>query len=574
MADIIQLRRDSAADWTTADPTLASGEIGHETDTGKVKIGDAVTAWTALGYWNTGAAMALDDISDVTIAGPANNEVLAYDAGGDFINQTAAEAGLAVAGHTHVEADIVDLPGHQHAVADINDFDPADYLPLAGGNMSGDLYIDDVSNPTLTLREGGDATNNCYLQNTDDGQSKLVHVRGAGASLLSIDAEAGDNTSDAVIRFCQYANTSGVFAVEVSKGAGSADAQHRLNSLIDGDADLCIGGGAILQGGTNVELVGHTHNEADIMDLGTYVLHSLADDANDFLVASGDDTFVKKSLAETGAILEGDLDHGSIQGLGDDDHSQYILHSLADAAEDFLVAYGDDSFEKKTLAETGAILEADIQHDNLQGVTADEHLNWKNSVGTIHVDNYIEGGAGTDTTAIHDNVASEISALGNVNPTLWDYFLIEDASDGNAKKRVYLESINKFSNNDNYMSIEVSNDSGSEMTKGDLCYISGDSGGVPQVTLADADAEGTGSKMLVLIQETIANAADGTAMLFGVQNGFGGLTPGAIQYVHTTAGELTETAPSVAPDIVRIVGYAISASEIFFNPSSTFVEIA
>ena len=49
----------------------------------------------------------------------------------------------------------------------------------------------------------------------------------------------------------------------------------------------------------------------------------------------------------------------------------YIPHSLADAANDFLVASADDTFVKKTLAETGAILEGDIVHDNLQSVHQD-----------------------------------------------------------------------------------------------------------------------------------------------------------------------------------------------------------
>ena len=52
MAVQIQLRRDSAADWTSADPTMAEGEIGLETDTGNIKIGDGVTAWTSLGYFS------------------------------------------------------------------------------------------------------------------------------------------------------------------------------------------------------------------------------------------------------------------------------------------------------------------------------------------------------------------------------------------------------------------------------------------------------------------------------------------------------------------------------------------
>ena len=50
MADIIQIRRDSAANWTAEDPVLAHGEMGWETDTGAVKIGDGVTEWTLLPY--------------------------------------------------------------------------------------------------------------------------------------------------------------------------------------------------------------------------------------------------------------------------------------------------------------------------------------------------------------------------------------------------------------------------------------------------------------------------------------------------------------------------------------------
>ena len=50
MAIQIQIRRDSAADWTSNDPTLAAGEQGFETDTGQFKIGDGATAWTSLAY--------------------------------------------------------------------------------------------------------------------------------------------------------------------------------------------------------------------------------------------------------------------------------------------------------------------------------------------------------------------------------------------------------------------------------------------------------------------------------------------------------------------------------------------
>ena len=52
----IQNRRDTAANWTSTNPTLASGEIGVESNTGKFKIGDGSTAWTSLLYAPAGLA--------------------------------------------------------------------------------------------------------------------------------------------------------------------------------------------------------------------------------------------------------------------------------------------------------------------------------------------------------------------------------------------------------------------------------------------------------------------------------------------------------------------------------------
>jgi hypothetical protein len=64
MADLIQIRRDTAANWTSANPTLAQGELGIETDTSKVKVGDASTTWTGLSY--------LIDVGDYLTASSTN----------------------------------------------------------------------------------------------------------------------------------------------------------------------------------------------------------------------------------------------------------------------------------------------------------------------------------------------------------------------------------------------------------------------------------------------------------------------------------------------------------------------
>jgi hypothetical protein len=47
----IQLRRDTAANWTSVNTLLAQGEVGLELDTGKFKIGDGATHWTGLPYY-------------------------------------------------------------------------------------------------------------------------------------------------------------------------------------------------------------------------------------------------------------------------------------------------------------------------------------------------------------------------------------------------------------------------------------------------------------------------------------------------------------------------------------------
>ena len=61
MANVIQIKRGTAAAITSANPTLAAGEPCIETDTGKVKVGDGSTAWTSLRYLVEGVK--IDDLT-------------------------------------------------------------------------------------------------------------------------------------------------------------------------------------------------------------------------------------------------------------------------------------------------------------------------------------------------------------------------------------------------------------------------------------------------------------------------------------------------------------------------------
>lgn len=74
MATRMQQRRGTAQQWTDADPILAAGEIGFETDTSQFKIGDGVNAWSDLSYFKNLEDLGgtLDDYVPLTEKGVPN----------------------------------------------------------------------------------------------------------------------------------------------------------------------------------------------------------------------------------------------------------------------------------------------------------------------------------------------------------------------------------------------------------------------------------------------------------------------------------------------------------------------
>jgi len=89
------------------------------------------------------------------------------------------------------------------------------------------------------------------------------------------------------------------------------------------------------------------HDSTSRHALGSVVPH----DSHSNLTDLGEDTHNQylntTRHASTGLHGSTVVDHGSIAGLSDDDHTQYIKHSLATAVNDFLVAPASGSFAKK-----------------------------------------------------------------------------------------------------------------------------------------------------------------------------------------------------------------------------------
>ena len=162
MAIRIQLRRDTAANWTSSNPVLRAGELGIETDTLKFKIGNGSSTWTQItNYANVtttglsnslsdyilaatkgtpGGPAALDSNGDLLI--PENSVILWNDAEYDYTTTLTA---------TQPTADrTITIPNATGTVALTSDLSP--YAPLSGATFTGNISL-----PTQITFEGATA---------------------------------------------------------------------------------------------------------------------------------------------------------------------------------------------------------------------------------------------------------------------------------------------------------------------------------------------------------------------------------------------------------------------------------
>jgi hypothetical protein len=93
----LKLRQGTAANWTSVNPTLLAGELGRESDTGKIKIGNGSSTWTALAYqaWATlPVAVSAGGTGQTTYT---NGQLLIGNTTGNTLTKATLTAGSGVA---------------------------------------------------------------------------------------------------------------------------------------------------------------------------------------------------------------------------------------------------------------------------------------------------------------------------------------------------------------------------------------------------------------------------------------------------------------------------------------------
>ena len=125
MANRIQLRRDTTANWENINPILADGEPGYDIDNNQIKYGDGNTNWNSLPYqfpsggiimWS-GAVVDIPQfwvLCDGTHGTPDLRNRFVVGAGDTYsVGNTGGSANAIVVSHSHSITD----SGHKHWIS-------------------------------------------------------------------------------------------------------------------------------------------------------------------------------------------------------------------------------------------------------------------------------------------------------------------------------------------------------------------------------------------------------------------------------------------------------------------------
>jgi hypothetical protein len=259
MATKIQIRRDTASNWSTNNPILSSGEIAFVTDENKIKIGDGATAWNSLAYLEADAYLdsvvmgddttgnyvetliASDGISisgegsesaSVTVT---NTGVLSLAGTTNEIEVSASSGNITLSLPTSITVDLVgDVTGNA---------DTASALATArnislGGDVSGSASFDGSADITITATVADDSHNHTIsnvdgLQDALDEKAPIDSPALTGTPTAPTASSATNSTQIATTAFVQTAVGN-----LIDGAPGALDTLNELAASLGDDSDF------------------------------------------------------------------------------------------------------------------------------------------------------------------------------------------------------------------------------------------------------------------------------------------------------------------------------------------------
>ena len=300
-------RRDTAANWTTANPTLLAGEIGLESDTGYWKVGDGTTAWTSLAYVSgLGAEIPVSRLADGSarqlLQTAANGTDVEWTSNVDVpgtLDVTGAatfDAAVTIQGDLTVNGTTTTIDTQNLIVEDKN------------------VVIGQVTSPTDVTADGGGIT----LKGTTDKTINWVDATDAWTLSEHVNIASGKEYRIAgtkVLDATSLGNNVLITSANITDGTIvdadiSASAEIAVSKLADGAARQLLqtdAAGTGVEWASNIDVPGTLDvTGAAVFDSSVSVSGSLTKSGNN-VVTVGDSGTVTSTMIADGTIVNGDI---------------------------------------------------------------------------------------------------------------------------------------------------------------------------------------------------------------------------------------------------------------------------
>ena len=292
----MQQRRGTAAQWTSANPILAAGEIGFETDTGKFKMGNGSSAWSALSYFADSSdfdTTAIESTIDSKVATAVNNLVAGAPAALNTLNELA----LAIDSDSSFASTITSSLASKASLTQVNSHE-AQTTTVHGIANTADLatmsYAESYADGAIGTAIGthnSDQTNVHGIADTADLATKAY-------------ADTAVSTAVSTAIASESATRASAITTAVSNHGSVTENVHGITNT----ADLATQTYADNSSSSAVS----THNSDQTN------VHGIADTAN-LVTLAGVQTLTNKTITSPSGLVKGDVGLGNVDNTSDAD---------------------------------------------------------------------------------------------------------------------------------------------------------------------------------------------------------------------------------------------------------------
>ena len=392
MAILIQIRRDTQANWVNNNPILAAGEIAFSTDQYKIKIGDGTSNWSSLSYMTATPTEITNQInaavSNLIDSAPGTLDTLnelaaALNDDPDFFNTVSTNL-------SNHESDTTNV----HGIADTSLLATTSYVDTAESDAvtSANSYSDSLA---VNYDPVGSAS--AVASDLTDHENSTTNVHGiADTSLLATTSYVDTAESDAITSANSYSDSLAVnYDVAGAASAVASDLTDHENSTtnvhgIDDTSELATKTYADSAAATAV---------SNLIDSAPETLNTL----NELAAALGDDANFATTVANNIATKADASDLTSHENLTTN------VHGIVDTALLATTSYVDT-------AESDAISSANSYSDSLAvnydpaGSAASAQSAAESYADSLAVNYDPAGSAASAQSAAESYADSEISA--------------------------------------------------------------------------------------------------------------------------------------------------------------------